>query len=354
LELKPHLTNKEKSMRIALDVMGSDHYPVPDVAGAVAAAREFNDTTIVLIGDEHLIRDELKKHRHAGLKLEIVHASEAVTMTDKPSVVGKAKPNSSMHIGMNLVKAGEADGFVTAGNTGAVLSIATLFTLRRIAGVKRPALTAMFRFTNKTLILLDVGANADCKPDWLAQFAIMGNIYAKSALPTPSPRIGILSNGEEEGKGNELIRAASELIRELPLNFVGNMEPKQMLRGEADVIVADGFVGNILLKSMEAATRKMAETLRTELTSSVLSTLGAALSRSAFERVQRQIDPAEVGGAPLLGVNGVVIIGHGSSNAKAIKNAIGQARRAASAKIVDTIRAELERTMSVTGMRETE
>jgi glycerol-3-phosphate acyltransferase PlsX len=341
-------------MRIALDVMGSDHHPAPDVAGAVAAAREFNDTAIVLVGDERLIRDELKKHEHASLKLEIVHASEAVTMADKPSVVGKAKPNSSMHVGMNLVKRGEADGFVTAGNTGAALSIATLFTLRRIPGVKRPALTAMFRFTNTTLIVLDVGANADCKPDWLAQFAMMGNIYAKSALPTSSPRIGILSNGEEEGKGNELIRAASALIRELPLNFVGNIEPKQMLRGEADVIVADGFVGNILIKSMEAATRKMAETLRTELTSSVLSTLGAALSRSAFKRVQRQVDPAEVGGAPLLGVNGVVIIGHGSSNAKAIKNAIGQARRAVSARIVDTIRAELERTMSVTGMRETE
>ncbi|PJF28391.1 MAG: phosphate--acyl-ACP acyltransferase [Phototrophicales bacterium] len=337
-------------MRIALDVMGSDHNPVPDIAGAVAAAREFADTTILLVGDERLIHDELKKHEHTGLKLEIIPAPEAVTMTDKPSVVGKAKPNSSMHIGMNLVKAGQADGFVTAGNTGAVLSIATLFTLRRIPGVKRPALTAMFGFANTTLIVLDVGANADCKPDWLAQFALMGNIYAKSALPSPSPRIGILSNGEEEGKGNDLIRAASDLIRELPLNFVGNIEPKQMLSGEADVIVADGFVGNILIKSMEAATKKMAETLRTELTSTVLSTLGAALSRSAFKRVQRQVDPAEVGGAPLLGVNGVVIIGHGSSNAKAIKNAIGQARKAASANLVETIRSELERTGSIAGM----
>jgi glycerol-3-phosphate acyltransferase PlsX len=341
-------------MRIALDVMGSDHCPAPDIAGAVAAAREFNDTTIYLVGDERIIQDELKKHEPVGLRLEVVHAPEAVTMTDKPSVVGKVKPNSSMHVGMNLVKSGEADGFVTAGNTGAALSIATLFTLRRIPGVKRPALTAMFRFADTTLIVLDVGANSDCKPDWLAQFALMGSIYAKSALPSSSPRIGILSNGEEEGKGNEMIRAASDLIRELPLNFVGNIEPKQMLRGEADVIIADGFVGNILIKSMEAATRKMADTLRTELTSSVLSTLGAALSRPAFKRVQRQVDPAEVGGAPLLGVNGVVIIGHGSSNAKAIKNAIGQARKAASANVVGTIRAELGRTMAVTGMKETE
>lgn len=341
-------------MRIALDVMGSDHCPVPDIAGAVMAAREFTDTTIYLVGDERLIQEDLKKHEPAGLRLEIVHAPDAVTMTDKPSGVGKAKPNSSMHVGMNLVKSGEADGFVTAGNTGAALSIATLFTLRRIPRVKRPALTAMFRFADTTLIVLDVGANSDCRPDWLAQFALMGNIYAKSALPSSSPRIGILSNGEEEGKGNELIRAASDLIRELPLNFVGNIEPKQMLKGEADVIIADGFVGNILIKSMEAATRKMADTLRTELTSSVLSTLGAALSRPAFKRVQRQVDPAEVGGAPLLGVNGVVIIGHGSSNAKAIKNAIGQARKAASANVVGTIRAELERTMAVTGMKETE
>jgi len=253
-----------------------------------------------------------------------------------------------------LVKDKHADGFVTAGNTGAALSIAMLSTLHRIRGVKRPALTAVFRLGTNTIILIDAGANADCKPEWLAQFAVMGHTYAQIVLNLPSPRVGILSNGEEEGKGTEMIRMATDIIRSVPLNFVGNVEPKQFLRGEVDVVVADGFVGNIMIKSMEAATRKMAETLRTELTSNVLSMLGAALSRPAFKRVQKQIDPAEVGGAPLLGVNGVVIIGHGSSNAKAIKNAIGQARNAAAADLVGSLTTNLERMLNAMPIMESE
>jgi glycerol-3-phosphate acyltransferase PlsX len=341
-------------MRIALDAMGSDDHPIPDVAGAVLAAREFADTTILLVGDEKRLKLELDKHHPAGLKIEIVHAPDMITMDDKASSVIKSKPQSSMHIGMKLVKDKQADGFATAGNTGAALSIAMLGTLHRIRGVKRPTLSAVFRLGKQTLILVDAGANADCKPEWLAQFAVMGHTYGQIALNLPSPRIGILSNGEEEGKGNDLIRTATELIRALPLNFVGNVEPKQILRGATDVIVADGFVGNIMLKSMEAATRTMAETLRTELTSSVLSTLGAAMSRPAFKHVQKQIDPAEVGGAPLLGVNGVVIIGHGSSNAKAIKNAIGQARKAASADLIGSLSANLGQMLSAIPVLESE
>lgn len=323
-------------MRIALDAMGSDDFPVPDVAGAVLAAREYGDT-ILLVGDQARIQAELRKHDTTGLNLIVKHASEVVTMTDKPSVVGKAKPDSSMHVGMNLVKNGEADAFVTAGNTGAALSIATLFTLRRIPGVKRPALTAIIRIRGVTVIVLDVGANADSRADWLAQFAIMGKIYARSALGLDNPRVGLLSNGEEEGKGNQLIHEAAALLRASNLNFVGNVEPKDLLRGGADVVVCDGFVGNILIKSLEAGTSTLVAALRDELIGSVLTKVGALLAKPAFRRVQQQIDPFEVGGAPLLGVNGVVIIGHGRSNAKAIKNAIGQARKAVEGDVIDSI-----------------
>lgn len=324
-------------MRIALDAMGSDDCPGPDVAGAVLAAREFHDT-IFLVGDEAQIQAELRKHDTTGLNLIVRHASDTITMTDKPGVVGKSKPNSSMHVGMNLVKDGEADAFVTAGNTGAALSIATLFTLRRIPGVKRPALTAIVRFRGISVILLDVGANADSKPDWLAQFAIMGTIYARSALNLKNPRVGLLSNGEEEGKGNQLVQEAGALIRASDVNFIGNIEPKDLLKGAADIVVADGFVGNILLKSLEGATSALVHALRDELMSSFPTKIGALLSKPAFKRVQKQIDPFEVGGAPLLGVNGVVIIGHGRSNAYAIKNAIGQARRAVEGHVIDSIR----------------
>ncbi len=333
-------------MRIVVDAMGSDNFPEPDVAGSVDAAREYGDT-IIMVGDEARLKQELAKHTTTGLKLEIVHASEVVTMHDKPSVVGKAKPNSSMHVGMNLVKNGAADAFVSAGNTGAALSIATLFTLHRIPGVKRPALTAIIRLKNTNTVVLDVGANADAKPEWLAQFAVMGNIYAKNALNLTNPRVGVLSNGEEEGKGNQLVQDAAALIQPLPLNFVGNVEPKDLLKGGADVVVADGFVGNILIKSMEAATSMMASALREELKANVVNMMGALLSRSAFNRVRKMIDPFETGGAPLLGVNGVVIIGHGRSNATAIKNAVRQARAAVNGRVIETIRDGLQQVPTV-------
>lgn len=328
-------------MRIVVDAMGSDDHPGPDVAGAVLAAQEYGDTLIV-VGDEAALKRELAQHATNGLKIEVVHASDAITMEDKPSVVGKSKPNSSMHVGMNLVRDGQADAFVSAGNTGAALAVATLYSLRRIPGVKRPALSAIIRVRGRSVILLDVGANADSKPDWLAQFALMGDIYAKSLLGVTRPRVGLLSNGEEEGKGNELVREAGPLLRALPLNFIGNVEPKDLVKDHADVIVSDGFVGNIMLKSLEAATSMVVNLLREELMSSIVTKVGAALSRPAFKSVARQIDPFETGGAPLLGVNGVVIIGHGRSNATAIKNAVGQARKAVQSGVIESIRAGLE------------
>lgn len=329
-------------MRIAVDAMGSDTYPVPDVAGGVLAAREWRDDTILLVGSETRIKAELAKHDTAGLRIEVVHASEVVEMEDKPSLVGKSKPNSSMHVGMNLIKAGKADAFVTAGNTGAALSIATLFTLRRIHGVKRPALTTILPLGGDNPICLDVGANADSKAEWLAQFAVMGMLYAQNASKISNPRVALLSNGEEEGKGTAIIHEAAAMIRDLPVHFVGNIEPKEIMAGSADVIVMDGFVGNIFIKSLEAATRTMANALREEIMRTTLTKVGGMLARPAFKRVQKTIDPFEVGGAPLLGVNGVVIIGHGRSNDRAIKNAVGQARKAVAGKVIESIESGLK------------
>jgi glycerol-3-phosphate acyltransferase PlsX len=331
-------------MKIAVDAMGSDKYPAPDVEGAVLAAREFGDT-LLIVGQEEKIKAELKKYDTSSLKIETIRANDIVEMTDKPSSVGKDKPNSSMHIGMGLLKSGEADAFVTAGNTGAALAIATLFVLHRIKGVKRPALGSIIRVEGgKTIILLDIGANADSKPEWLMQFAVMGAIYAQKAIGLAQPRVALLSNGEEEGKGNQLILETSRLLKKSSLNFTGNIEPRDMLRGGADVIVTDGFVGNIAIKSIEAMGSVLVNLIRTEIKRDVFSLLGGALVRPAFGRVRKQIDPFEVGGAPLLGVNGVVIIGHGRSNGTAIKNAIRQARLAVSGRVVQAIEEGLNNT----------
>jgi glycerol-3-phosphate acyltransferase PlsX len=242
---------------------------------------------------------------------------------------------------MQLVADGQADAFVTMGNTGAALSIATLGPLRRIPGVKRPSLCAVIRLPKQTIVVLDIGANADAKPDWLEQFALMGSIYAERGLGIKNPRVALLSNGEEEGKGNDLTRAAAPLLQQAAIRYTGNIEPKEMLRGGADVIVTDGFVGNVLLKTLEAGTGLVVNTLRDELKRSVLTMLGAALAKPAFSRVRKALDPFEVGGAPLLGVNGVVIIGHGRSNGKAVKNGIRQAKLAVEGQLIEQIRAGL-------------
>lgn len=329
-------------MRIALDAMGTDNNPTPDVAGGVLAARELG-YTILLVGDKSVIQDELGKTDITDLNIEVIHAPEVVTMTDKPSTVGRSKPRSSMHVGMNLVKDGVADAFVTMGNTGAAHAIATLSTLKRIAGVKRPALSGIYPLAGKHIIMLDLGANADSKPEWLAQYAIMGQIYAQNALGLVSPRIALLSNGEEEGKGNQLIKDAAALIQKMPaIHYMGNIEPKEVIRGEADVIITDGFVGNIFVKTFEATASFLSSVIREELGRNPLSMAGGLLARPAFGRVRQRTDTFEVGGAPLLGVNGVVIIGHGRSNAFAIKNAVRQAGLAAKGRIIEAIREGLQ------------
>jgi phosphate acyltransferase len=311
-------------MRIVIDAMGSDDHPAADVAGGVMAARTFGDT-IILVGDEARIEAELANHKTADLSLEIKHASQVITMADKPGDASRSKKDSSMHVGLNLVKEGAADAFVSAGNTGGIMAVATLHSLRRIRGVQRPALGVVFP-TPTHPMLIDNGANADCKPDYLLQFAIMGSLYVSRVLGIDNPRIGLISNGEEEGKGNSLIKETLPLLQASGLNFVGNVEPKEFLQGAVEVGVTDGFTGNIMLKTAEAIASTMSTMIRDALMSNPLTIVGGLLARSAFKKVRQQLNPDEVGGAPLLGVRGPVIVGHGRSNAYAIQQAVKQAR----------------------------
>jgi glycerol-3-phosphate acyltransferase PlsX len=327
-------------MRIVVDAMGSDSYPEPDVAGAVLAAREFGDD-IILVGDEAVIKKALSQHNTAGLPIEIQHAGEVIEMTDKPAEASRQKKDSSMHVGMRLVKDGQADAFVTAGNTGGVLTVATLHTLRRIRGILRPALGVVFPIEERPM-LIDNGANADCKPEFLLQFGIMGSLYVERVLGIENPRVALLSNGEEEGKGNSLIKETIPLMENSSLNYVGNIEPKEFMRGHADVAVTDGFTGNLVMKTAESIASYMSDLIRDEMTKGPRTIVGGLLARPAFGRVRRRLDPNEVGGAPLLGVNGVVIIGHGRSNDFAIKQAIRQARLAVDNDIVGAIKAGIQ------------
>jgi glycerol-3-phosphate acyltransferase PlsX len=330
-------------MRIVVDAMGSDNNPKPDVAGSVMAAREYGET-IILVGDERLIRSELSGYDTKNLPIEVVNAKQVIEMDDKPSEVIREKIDSSMHVGINMVKNGSADAFVTAGNTGAALGIAMLrgVGLGRIPGVKRPALGVNFP-TPERPFLIDNGANADCKPEYLLQFGLMGSIYVERVLGTVNPRVALISNGEEEGKGNTLIQEATPLLASSGLNFIGNIEPKEFMRGVADVAVADGFTGNILMKTAEAVSSYMAELIRTYMKASPVTALGGLLSRNVFSQVKAHLDPDEVGGAPLLGVNGPIIIGHGRSNAVAIKHAVGQARLIVQNDVVETISDSIQR-----------
>jgi glycerol-3-phosphate acyltransferase PlsX len=306
------------------------------------AAREFDDT-IILVGDQSRIEAELDRHDVSGLSFEIQHASQAIGMSDKPSEVVKGKLDSSMHVGIRLVKSGQADAFVTAGHTGGALGVAMLrqVGLGRIKGVKRPALGVIFP-TEERPLLIDNGANADCKPEYLLQFGIMGSLYLERVLGIERPRVALISNGEEEGKGNTLIKQSIPLMAESNLNFVGNIEPKEFMKGEADVGVTDGFTGNIMIKTAEAVASYLSGLIRRELMANPFTVMGGMLARPAFRRVNSRLDPDEVGGAPLLGVNGVVVIAHGRSNAYAIKQAIGLARRIVERKVVEAIATGLE------------
>lgn len=314
---------------IALDAMGSDRAPKPEIEGAIQAARQYN-VRVLLVGPEPVVRAELNRHRAAArLPIEIVHASEYITMDDKVEAI-RAKRDSSMRVGLRMVREGRASGFVTAGNTGAAMATAKI-VLGAVPGVDRPALAAVFPTApGNPAMLLDVGANVDCNAKNLEQFAIMGDIYFRAMFGnqfgkqpgTRGPRVGLLSIGEEESKGNDLTREAFQLLKQLPLNFVGNVEGRDLYNGEVDVIVADGFVGNVALKISEGVANLVRTALKESLKATITRQVGALLSRSAFTDFKKRLDHTEYGGAPLLGVKGVCIITHGSSNANAMKNAV--------------------------------
>jgi phosphate acyltransferase len=310
---------------IALDAMGSDRAPKPEIEGAIQAARQYG-VRVLLVGPESLVKAELQRHLAAArLPIEVVHASEYITMEDKVEAI-RAKRDNSMRVGLRLVREGQANGFVTAGNTGAAMATAKI-VLGAVSGLGRPALAAVFPTApGNPAMLLDVGANVDCTPLNLEQFAVMGDVYFRAMFGkrpgTHGPRVGLLSIGEEEGKGNDLTKEAFQLLKQLPLNFVGNVEGRDLYNGKVDVIVADGFVGNVALKISEGVANLVRTALKESLKATITRQVGALLSRSAFTDFKKRLDHTEYGGAPLLGVRGVCIITHGSSNANAMKNAI--------------------------------
>jgi glycerol-3-phosphate acyltransferase PlsX len=334
--------------RIVVDAMGSDDFPVPDIVGAVQAAREYG-LEIILVGDETKIGPVLASQNPGNLPIRVIHAPEMLTMEDKGmALVLKARrPNSmnSMAIGIDLVKNGQADAFVTAGNTGAA-SVTAYFRLGTIPGVDRPGLTPVFPTASGSCVVLDVGANPDCKPGNLLQFAIMGSIYAEKVRGVNRPIIGLLSNGEEAGKGNELIKQTYPLLKGSGLNFYGNIEGKELIGGKVDVAVTDGFTGNILLKTSEAVAKLLMDKIKEAIqTGGLLANLGGLLVKPALKGIKKMMDPAEEGAAPLLGVNGLVFIGHGRSDAIAIKNAIRVANNAVKANVLESIRTAIEQSL---------
>ena len=331
-------------MRIVLDALGSDNCPDPEVQAAIQAAAELDDD-ILLVGPEDQLRPKLSSLNGSSSRVQIIDAPDAITMEDKGLKLAlKAKrrnAKNSMAVGIDLVKNGQADAFITAGNTGGALATA-YYRLGLIKGLERPALTALFPVKGGHTVVLDIGANPDCKPEHLYQFAVMGSIYAQKVLSIQNPRLGLLSNGEETGKGNQLIRDTCPLLESSDLNFIGNIEGKELFGGQVDVAVMDGFTGNILLKSSEAVAKLLIDSLREELMSSLRTKAGAALARPAFSVIRKMLDPAEVGAAPLLGVDGLVFIGHGRSDAYALVNAIRVARQAVKADLLTAIRDAIE------------
>jgi glycerol-3-phosphate acyltransferase PlsX len=332
-------------MRVALDAMGGDHAPAAPVQGAIRAARTWG-YEVQLVGREGDVRAALAGHDLRGIEhlLPVVPAAEVIEMREHPATAVRTKRHSSMAVGVGRVKSGEADCFVSAGNTGGVLATA-LLGLRRIEGItsERPALAAILPTTSRTgaCVLLDVGANVDVKPEWLAQFALMGSIYASLALGVDRPSVATLSVGEEEGKGNAVLAAAVPLIRSLAINYVGHVEGNEITAGAADVVVVDGFAGNILLKGAEGVVATMTQMIRDELTSSVWRKLLAAGLRPAFRAIRDRLSYEEVGGVPLLGVNGVCIVAHGRSSPRAMQNAIRAAARCVELGLVERIRDRL-------------
>lgn len=332
---------------IAVDAMGGDHAPASEVDGAVQAARSLG-VRVLLVGRKEILERELaRRNGTAGLPIEILHASEVVTMEDAAAKAFRAKRDSSIRVASRLVRDGIAQGLVSAGNTGAVMATAKMIQ-GMVPGVERPALASVLPTRKGTpVVLVDVGANVDCTPRMLVQFAVMGEVYSRVILKTSHPRIGLLSIGTEDHKGNELTRAVLPVLKSLPLNFIGNVEGRDLYSGHADVIICDGFVGNVVLKASEGLADLVKQMLRESLSATLTRRFGYLIARSAFSEFKKRVDYSETGGAPLLGVRGVCIICHGSSNANAIKNAIRIAAEFASGQANKQIEEELSRWGSV-------
>jgi phosphate acyltransferase len=326
---------------IAVDAMGSDTAPVPEIEGAIQAAKA-GYAEVLLVGPQDVLQRELARRGAEGLKIEVVHASEAVTMEDEAAKAFRRKRDSSIRVAARLVRDGKADGLISAGNTGAVMTTAKIL-LGTLEGVDRPALAQVFPSSQngKASVLLDVGANVDCKPLHLEQFAVMGEIYYRVIFGAERARVGLLSNGSEPHKGNEVTREVLARLNELNLNFVGNVEGRDLFNGRVDVIVADGFIGNVALKISEGIVDTVTSLLKESLASTFSSRLGYLLSRKAFGRMKKRLDYSEYGGAPLLGVKGVCIICHGGSNANAIKNAVRVAAEFSEGHVNEKIEREL-------------
>jgi phosphate acyltransferase len=328
---------------IALDAMGGDQFPKPEIEGALEAAAVFG-VKVILVGREDMLYKELNRHpQWRALPIEIKHASEQVTMEDSAGKAVRAKKDSSIRVASRLVREGLAQGLVSAGNTGAVMATAKLVQ-GMLPGVDRPALASAFPTLSGTpAVMIDVGANVDCSPKMLAQFAVMGNIYSRVIFKTEEPRVGLLSIGEEEHKGNALTHDALPLLKSLKhLNFIGNVEGRDVYTGEVDVIVCDGFVGNVALKVSEGLVDVIRQLLKKSLQASVARKVGAYLAQGAFNEFKKRVDYSESGGAPLLGLNGICVICHGRSNAKAIKNAVRVAKEFAEGRINERIATELD------------
>jgi glycerol-3-phosphate acyltransferase PlsX len=325
---------------VAVDAMGGDFAPRPVVDGALAAARHF-DLGVVLVGAAAALETELRRHDDVDAsRVRIVDAPDVVTMAESPSAALRRKPGASIRIAAELVARGEAAALFSAGHTGATV-MAAHGAFGMLPGVDRPALAATIPTRSRPAALLDVGASVECRPPHLLQFAVMGTVYARVAFGIETPRVGLLSIGEEETKGNELTREAHRLLKAAPLNFVGNIEARNVYSGDADVIVCDGFTGNVALKISEGLVEVVEELLREELSSTITMRVGSLLTRRALRRFRRRVDYSEYGGAPLVGVAGVTIVGHGRSSAKAVRNAVAMAYRFADHRVVERVEREI-------------
>ncbi len=331
-------------MRIVLDAMGSDSCPEPEIEAAVDAVRQFGDE-IILVGPEQLLKPRLQALGSAAGKVRLVDAPDTITMQDKGLALAlKAKrkaSRTSMAVGMDLVKNGQAEAFVTAGNTGGALATA-YYRLGTLEGVERPALCGIFPVRGGSCFVLDIGANPECKPEHLVQFAVMGAVYASKVRGVNNPRVGLISNGEEAGKGNELVKGTYHLLENSGLNYVGNLEGKELFGGEADVAVTDGFTGNVLLKSSEAVAKLITDLLRQELMGSLRTKIGALLAKPAFMKLKGLMDPSDVGAAPLLGIDGLVFVAHGRSDARAMLSSVRTARQAVEADLLNALREAIQ------------